>query len=124
MESMSRLVVEVVEGRALYNGRALAEWVPDVIARIFERTDARRVVVFGSVERGDDGPDSDIDLLVVLPAITRRHDDAVRVLRQLRDIPVPVEVTVVDDALLEREALVPGLIRVALREGRVVERAA
>ena len=80
---MSRSVMEVVEGKAVYNGRPLAAWVPDVVARVFERTEARRVVVFGSVERGDDGPDSDIDLLVVLPAITRRHDDAARVLRQI-----------------------------------------
>jgi predicted nucleotidyltransferase len=83
--------------------------VPDVIQRVFERTDALRVVVFGSVERRDDGPDSNIDLLVVLPRITRRHDDAVRVLRQLRDLPVPVEVIVVDDALLGRESHLPVL---------------
>jgi predicted nucleotidyltransferase len=121
---MSRSVVEVVDGKAVYNGRPLAAWVPDVIERVFDRTDALRVVVFGSVERGDDGPDSDIDLLVVLPAITRRHDDAVRVLRELRDLPVPIEVIVVDDALLSAESSVPGLVRVALREGRTVERAA
>ena len=121
---MSRSVMEVVEGKAVYNGRPLADWVPDVIQRVFERTDALRVVVFGSVRRGDDGPDSDIDLLVVLPRVTRRHADAVRVLRQLRDLPVPVEVIVVDDGLLERESHVPGVVRVALREGRTVERAA
>jgi predicted nucleotidyltransferase len=121
---MSRSVMEVVEGKAVYNGRPLAAWVPDVLERIFQRTDALRVVVFGSVERGDDGPESDIDLLVVLPTITRRHDDAVRVLRELRDLPVPVEVIVLDDDLLERESTMPGLVRVALREGRVVERAA
>jgi predicted nucleotidyltransferase len=121
---VSRSIMAVVAGKAVYNGLLLAAWVPEVVARIFERTDAHRVVVFGSVERGDDGPDSDIDVLVVLPAITRRHDDAVRVLRELRDLPVPVEVTVVDDATLDREAHVPGLVRVALREGRVVERAA
>jgi len=121
---MSRSVMEVVEGKAVYNGRPLADWVPDVIQRVFERTDALRVVVFGSVQRGDDGPDSDIDLLVVLPRVMRRHDDAVRVLRQLRDLPVPVEVIVVDDALLERESHVRPVVRAALREGRTVERAA
>jgi predicted nucleotidyltransferase len=89
--------MEAVDGKAVYNSRPLAEWVPDVIERVFERTDALRVVVFGSVERGDDGPDSDIDLLVVLPRITRRHDAAVGVLRELRDLPVPVEVIVVDE---------------------------
>jgi predicted nucleotidyltransferase len=119
---MTRSEVEVVAGKAVYDGRVLASWVPDVTDRIFERTEAIRVLVFGSVGRGDDGPDADIDLLVVLPAVTRQHDGAVRVLRELRDLPVPVDVVVVDEAELEREAQLPGLIRVALREGRVIER--
>jgi predicted nucleotidyltransferase len=119
---MTRSVVKVVGGKAVYNGRPLAAWVPDVVERIFERTEATRVVVFGSVQRGDDGPDSDIDVLVVLPTITRRHDDAVAVLRQLRDLPVPVDVMVVNDATVDREAHVPGLVRVALREGWVMMR--
>jgi predicted nucleotidyltransferase len=119
---MSHSDFEVVEGKAVYNGRVLACWVPDVVERIFEQTEAVRVVVFGSVGRGDDGPDSDIDLLVVLPAVTRQHDDAVRVLRELRDLPVPVDVVVVDAAQLQREAELPGVVRVALREGQVIER--
>jgi hypothetical protein len=42
----------------------------------------------------------DIDLLVPLPVVTRRHHDAVRVLRELRDLPVPVDVLTVDEAHL------------------------
>ena len=92
-----RSQLEVVAGKARYNGRPLADWVGDVPARMFERSDASKIVVFGSVQRGDDGPDSDIDLLVVLPHVSRRHDDAVRVLRELRERPVPVDVTVIDE---------------------------
>jgi predicted nucleotidyltransferase len=47
-------------------GRSLADWVPVVVDRIFERCGARRVFVFGSVVRGEARTDSDIDLLVVL----------------------------------------------------------
>lgn len=121
---MSRSRLEVVDGKARYNGRALADWVDEVVARVFERSDATKVVVFGSVERGEDGPDSDIDLLVVLPRIERRHDAAVRVLRQLRDVPVPIDIVVVDERSLAERALEPGVIRAAMREGRVLERAA
>jgi hypothetical protein len=46
----------------------------------FDRTEATRVVGVGAVSRGGDGPDSDIDLVEVLPVVTRRHDDGVRVL--------------------------------------------
>jgi hypothetical protein len=58
----------------------------------------------------------------VFPTESPRHDDAVRVLRELREFPVPIDVYVVDEATLEREALEPGLIRVARREGRLIER--
>jgi len=121
---MARSRLEVIDGKALFDGRTLAAWADEVTARIFERTEATKIVVFGSTQRGDDGPDSDLDLLVVFPKVTRRHDDAVRVLRELRDLPVPIDVSVVDEDTFEQEASVPGLIRVARREGRLVERAA
>ena len=121
---MPRAVVRMHEGKALYNGRSLSDWLPDVAARIFERSDAEMIISFGSVERGDDGPDSDIDLIVVLPKITRRHDDAVKVMRELRDLPVPIDLTVTDANTIASESHLPGLLRVALREGRVLERAA
>lgn len=92
--------LEVVDGKARYNGRPLANWVDEVVARVFERSDATKVVVFGSVARGDDGPESDIDLLVVLPLVERRHEVAVRILRQLRDLSVPIDLVVVDEASL------------------------
>lgn len=112
--------VAVIDGKATYDGRTLASWAPDVAQRIVERCGASTVVLFGSVATGDDGPDSDIDLLVVIPVPGRRHDTAVRVLNELRDLPVPIDVTVVDPARLDVEASVPGVVRLAMREGRVV----
>ena len=117
-------LVEVVNGKAVYDGRPLAAWVPDVVRRIAERCSPVDVILFGSVARGDDGADSDIDLLVVLPKMNRRHDAAVAVLRELRDFPVPIDVTVADPATMERDRHLPGVIRVALREGTHVLAAA
>ncbi len=77
-------------------------------------------MLYGSVARGDDGPDSDIDLLVIMPIVGRRHDTTVRVLNELRDLPVPVNITVVDPAGIDEEASVPGVVRVAIREGRIL----
>ena len=119
-EPVTRPRVELIDGKALYDGRSLAAWAAHVADRIVERCDASRVVLFGSVARGDDGPDSDIDLLVVMPIIGRRHDASVRVLNELRDLPVPVDITVVDPAHLDEEASVPGIVRAALIEGRVL----
>lgn len=117
---MERPRVELVDGKVLYDGRSLVAWASRVADRIVERCDASRIVLYGSVARGDDGPDSDIDLLVVMPIIGRRHDTSVRVLNELRDLPVPVDITVVDPAHLDEEASVPGIVRAAMREGRVL----
>lgn len=110
--------MEVIDGKVLYDGRTLADWAPVLAERIYQRCQAERVVLFGSVARGDDGPDSDIDLLVVLPKVQRRHDAAVAVLRELRDLPAPVDVVVIDSAGFQRERHVPGIVRVAMREGQ------
>lgn len=119
-ERVERARVDVIDGKVLYDGRSLVSWASSVADRIVERFDASRVVLYGSVARGDDGPDSDIDLLVVMPIVGRRHDTSVRVLNQLRDMPVPVDITVVDPTHLDEEASVPGVVRVAMREGRVL----
>lgn len=39
----------------------------EAIHSLCRRFGARRIRVFGSVARGEDGPDSDVDLLVELP---------------------------------------------------------
>jgi predicted nucleotidyltransferase len=109
--------VDVTNGKVLYDGESLAVWASRVAERIVERCGASRVVLYGSVARGDDGPDSDIDLLVVMPIAGRRHDAVALVLNELRDLPVPVDITVVDPAHLDEEASVPGVVRAALREG-------
>jgi predicted nucleotidyltransferase len=111
----------VIDGKVRYDGRTLAEWVPEVVSRIVDGFDPRRIILFGSVARGDEGPDADIDLLVVFDEIEgRRHDAAVSLLRRLRGLPVAVDVFPTDLARLEQSADAPGVLRVALREGRVV----
>ncbi len=103
--------------------RPLKEWAPIVAERLFRRPEVRRVIVFGSVGRGEEGPESDLDLLVVLDHVENSHDDAVRMLNELRQLPIPVNVLVTDDVRLQTQSKQPGVVRVALREGRVIERA-
>lgn len=118
---MSSVAYEVRDGKATYDGRTLAEWVPDVVRQLVERFEPSRVVLFGSVARGDDGRESDIDLLVILPKLKgRHHNAAVAMLRSLRDLPVPVDLVVTDTAELDRRSRTPGVVRVALREGVTV----
>jgi predicted nucleotidyltransferase len=118
---MSPVTYEVCDGEARYDSRTLSEWVPEIVQRLVEQLARSRRVLFGSVARGDDGSDSDVDLLVVLPELRlRHHDAAVSMLRSLRDLPAPVDLVVTDVAELAERAAAPGVVRVALREGALV----
>jgi predicted nucleotidyltransferase len=114
--------VEVIDGRVRYDGRTLADWVPTVIADVVAACEPVQVILFGSVARGEDGPDSDIDVLVVLREVdrARRHELVAR-LRRAVTAPVPVDVFVTDPGEIERRRDVIGsLLYWPLREGRVV----
>ncbi|MDA8280232.1 MAG: nucleotidyltransferase domain-containing protein [Actinomycetota bacterium] len=91
---MSVVSCEVRDGKATYERRSLAAWVPEVVRVLVERFRPAQVILFGSVARGDDGRDSDIDLLVVLPELqARHHDAALAMLRALqRNCAVPAGV--------------------------------
>ncbi|MDQ3782010.1 MAG: nucleotidyltransferase domain-containing protein [Actinomycetota bacterium] len=117
----ARLVRSLLNGRALYNGRTLADWVPDVVQELVDRFDPLRVILFGSVARGDDGPDSDIDLVVVLPPTTRSARS--RMMGDLiaaASLGPPVDVFPTDPEEFAEATQLPGLLRVAAREGKVV----
>src|SRR6266850_1145411 len=43
------------------------EAIEEITRRLVEYFQPERIYLFGSVARGDDGPDSDLDFLVVVP---------------------------------------------------------
>ena len=63
---MDQVTYAVRDNRAVWAGRSLREWVPDLVNVIVGAFDPEKVILFGSVADGTDGPDSYIDLLVVL----------------------------------------------------------
>jgi predicted nucleotidyltransferase len=69
-----------------------------------------RVVLFGSRARGDARPGSDIDVLVIEPAVDDAVDEAVRLRRELRGLGVPIDVVVIEVAVAQRRSggFVPG----------------
>lgn len=78
-----------------------------------------RVLLFGSHARGDAGPHSDLDFLVIERDVPNRHAEMVRLARELRSFGVPVDVLVVSEAYAEDWGGVEGtVIHAALTEGR------
>lgn len=110
-------------GLFLYEGKTLYEWLPVVVEQIVERFDPLKVIVFGSVARGDAGYDSDIDLLVVFDEVewAEKRNVTVEIRRALAHFPVPKDIIVTDvDEIQRRGHLVGPMSRPALEEGRVV----
>ena len=89
--------------------------------RIVPTADPLRVVVFGSVGRGEAVSGSDLDLLVVMPDGTDRRAATVELLVSLADLGVPKDVVVMmpAHAALHRDS---GwhVVGAALRDGRTV----
>ena len=84
--------------------------------------DPLEVIVFGSIARGDEGPDSDIDLLVVLDDVKPNDKTSlVRTIYQGLRCGVPVDVMVADRAEIARDRQRVGSVLIlALRDGRSV----
>jgi predicted nucleotidyltransferase len=97
----------------------------EIVRRLVEALQPERIYLFGSKARGDPGPDSDYDLLVLVERPTEpRYRLAQRGFRALRGVPAAVDVVVWDratfDARLHLKASFPATV---VREGRVLHAA-
>lgn len=98
----------------------------DQLMAILTRTIVRmfnplRVILFGSRARADARPDSDVDLLVVLPSVDDKRRAAVEMRRALKALPVGKDILVTTpDEVSRRGHLIGTALWSALREGRVV----
>ncbi len=105
-----------------WNGRTLREWVPDAVADIVHACDPVRVILFGSVARGEEGPDSDLDFLVVLDHLDPQQ--RVHLMGSIRgavDAPTAMDIFVTDLEETERRKDVIGSIHYwPHREGEIV----
>jgi len=92
-----------------------------MIERIVREFDPLRVVLFGSHARGEAGPQSDVDLLIVLPEIKDKHRTTVEILDALSDLAACKDIVVTTpDELTRRGDLVGTVLRPAIREGKIL----
>lgn len=94
--------------------------VADVIQRVVEAAQPEKIVLFGSAARGEMGPDSDLDLLVIKSCKNRRAT-ARAIRRKLIGIGIAKDVMVATPQDIERYKDSIGLIyHLALIEGKVI----
>jgi predicted nucleotidyltransferase len=100
------------------NDQVLAE----AVRRLVEAYQPERVYLFGSVARGDAGPDSDYDLLVVVPDDASPERRRSRLAYEvLRGTGTAADVLVCTNSYFEdRRLLKASLPGTVLREGRLL----
>lgn len=91
----------------------------ELVRRIVDAVHPLRIILFGSAARGEMGPDSDVDVLVVMPEGTGRRRTAMELYRRVRGLPVYPEYVVATPSDLDRYGNDVGAVHAAaLREGR------
>lgn len=99
----------------------LNDILAETVRRIVESVHPKKIILFGSAIRGDMGPNSDLDLLVVIPSDGHRRKTAQTVYRQLIGVGFAADIIVVTEDDVEKFGDNIGMvIRPALREGKVL----
>jgi len=96
------------------------EALDEIVRRVVAAADPEEVILFGSAARGEMGPNSDIDLLVV-KANAHRLETTHTIRRALRGVEYAVDLVVARPEDLERYRHTRFLvIEPALREGKQI----
>jgi predicted DNA-binding transcriptional regulator AlpA len=95
------------------------QWLPEMTARIARRFHPDKIVLFGSQARGEARPDSDVDLLVVMPSLPGGKLDIEIAIRQaVNHAPVAKDIIACTAAEADAMSGVPGaILRNAINDG-------
>jgi predicted nucleotidyltransferase len=92
-----------------------------LVRRIVEVAHPDRIVLFGSAARGEMGPDSDLDVLVVKSGVEHRRRLAQDIYMNLTGVGVGVDIIVLTPEDIEAQKdSVGSIVGPALDEGRVI----
>jgi predicted nucleotidyltransferase len=92
-----------------------------MVKRIVKKFHPQQIILFGSHARGEAGPDSDVDLLVVLPVRGSIRNKRLAIRAALRDMPFPIDIVVTTpEAFAWRKDIVGTIEWPATREGKVL----
>lgn len=93
----------------------------EVVRRIVAAVRPEKIILFGSYAYGTPGPNSDLDLLVIMSSDLPRHKRAALVYRALAGLVIPKDVVVYTPEEVEEWREVPrAFITEIVRKGRVL----
>jgi predicted nucleotidyltransferase len=95
--------------------------IQQMVRRLVKQFSPEQVILFGSHARGNAGPDSDVDLLVVTPVTGSKREMEIEMRVALHNIAVPKDIIIVTPEEIERKRNIVGtVVYPALREGKVL----
>jgi len=96
----------------------------EIVRRIVAVAQPERIILFGSAARGEMGPGSDVDLLVIKSDVSSRLRLAQQIERRLYGVPIGTDIIVVTPEDVRKHGHKVGtIIGPALREGREINAA-
>ncbi len=106
--------------RKTHTGTVDEKLLREIIRRIVEAVAPEKIILFGSGARGEMGPDSDLDLLIVKSGV-HRLATAQMIEHSLVGIPIPTDIVVATPKDIEVHKDTIGLIyRPALQAGKIL----
>ncbi len=98
-----------------------SEVIESLVQSIVKAVHPLKIILFGSYARGKTDPDSDIDVLVVMPEGVHCRRTAQFLYRQIKGLGVPFDILVATPGDLEKHKDNIGLIyRTVLQQGREI----
>ncbi len=92
-----------------------------MVRRIVAEFDPDKIILFGSHARGQAGPDSDVDLLVVMPVKGSKRAKQLEIRAVVRDVHVPKDIIVSRTEEFQWRKDTVGTIEYpAVREGKIL----
>jgi predicted nucleotidyltransferase len=109
-----------MDGKRMVDQKTLDE----IIRRIVEVAQPEKIILFGSAARGEMGPNSDVDLLVIMPDGIHRRRTAQAIYSSLKGLGLAKDIVVATEGDVRDYGDNPSLVLCpALREGRELYRA-
>lgn len=101
--------------------KSVKKEIQQMVRRIVKEFDPDTIILFGSYARGQAGPDSDVDLLVVMPVEGSKRAKQLEIRSALRDVHFPKDIIVSRPEEFQWRKDVVGTIECsAVREGKTL----
>lgn len=95
--------------------------IRQAVNRIVQAARPNKVILFGSYARGDVTPDSDLDLMVIMPGQPDKVAEMIRLRQAIGAVGTGVDVLVFSEEEAQRRGQVPGtVVYWANQEGKVL----